>query len=443
MTNPHATSVPRPVPHLQLFDFLDPAEYASLLEHVRTRVDAMPASTVLVPETLTPKQDDAVRRSRVDPDVELVWPPFEERLLGLLPHLRRELGIARFPLGSIERQLTVHADGDFFSRHLDENFAGTDGARMITFVYYFNAEPRLFDGGQLRLSDTVDDADGTAHPAASYTEIEPVANSIVFFPATGYHEVLPVRALGEGPGAVRCTVNGWFRAGDLGRPLTPSVDPAVLSLLGARYVPRVSDHGFTVRPTPEPVQGLLTSLWELGHDDVRPEGSDRAYFPEGDPDLLPMGRFGDDILTHLIPMHQRWAGVELQPVAAYGMRIYREGQRVEMHIDRPATHVISSMMVVAQDVDAPWPLHLDVDDRRHELYVQPGQMLLYEGASCPHGHLVSFAGRSYVIALFHYCPVGWSHSVESIVHRGVTEGVIDVGGSVRAIPRADPRWRRA
>ncbi len=34
---------------------------------------------------------------------------------------------------------------------------------MITFVYYFNAEPRLFDGGQLRLCDTVDDADGTAH----------------------------------------------------------------------------------------------------------------------------------------------------------------------------------------------------------------------------------------------------------------------------------------
>ncbi len=160
------------------------------------------------------------------------------------------------------------------------------------------------------------------------------------------------------------------------------MDPAVLSLLGARYVPRVSDHGFTVAPMPEAVRGLLTSLWELGQATSAPRAA-TGLFPEGDPDLLPLGRFGDDILTNLVPLHQRWAGEHCSPSPRIGMRIYREGQRVEMHIDRPATHVVSSMMVVAQDVDAPWPFHLDVDDRRHELYVQPGQMLLYEGRLVP------------------------------------------------------------
>ncbi len=116
------------VPHLQLFDFLLPHEIESLLEHVDLHPESMPPSTVLAPDTFAVSRDHEVRRSRVDLDVESVWSPFEDRLMALLPHLRREFGIAHFVFGSLERQLTVHADGDFFSRHLDENFAGPTAA---------------------------------------------------------------------------------------------------------------------------------------------------------------------------------------------------------------------------------------------------------------------------------------------------------------------------
>jgi len=433
MTDPVARGTPSAVPYLQLLDFLEPTEYKMLLEHVASRADSMSASTVTAPDTFVVSQDNEVRRSRIDPAVELVWPPFEDRLTALLPHLRRELEIGRFALGSIERQLTVHTDGDFFTRHLDENNPWTDGCRMITFVYYFSAEPKLFEAGQLRLYDTVEDGNGVSGPADSYTEIEPVANSIVFFPSSTYHEVVPVRALGEGPGAIRCTVNGWYHAGDLGRPLTPPMEPAVLNLLASRYLPRMTDGGFALRPTPEPIQRLLESLWELGQHDIHPERADPAYFPDGDPELLPMGRFGDEVLCRLAPVHERWAGVPLRPVAAYGMRIHRAGQRVAMHIDRPATHVISSMLVVAQDVDAPWPLQLELLERRHELHVQPGQMLLYESASSPNGYLTPLSGRFYTIALLHYCPEEWPHSIESLARRALDEGIIDAGGRVQPL----------
>ena len=440
MTETAAPGTPRTVAHLQLFDFLDGEEYQSLLDHVASRANSMAASTVIDPNTFAVSRDAAFRRSRVDPEVELVWPPFEDRLRALLPHLRRELGVERFTLGSIERQLTVHTDGDFFSRHLDENHPWTDGCRMITFVYYFNAEPRLFEGGQLRLYDNVQDPGGASHPAESYTEIEPVPNSIVFFPANSNHEVVPVRALGDGPGSIRCTVNGWYRAGDLGRPLTPPVEPAVLNLICSRLVPRVGDHGFAIRPTPEPIHRALESLWELGRDDSRPEAGDPVYFPDGAPEMLPIGPFGNEILERLLPLHEEWAGTPLRAVGAYGMRIYRSGQRATMQVDRPGTHVVSSMLVVAQDVDAPWPFQLELAERRHELHLQPGQMLLYEGAASPHGHLVPLAGRAYVVLFLHYCPVDWPHSEESLIRQALADGIIDVSGRVQPLLRGDPRW---
>jgi hypothetical protein len=99
------------------------------------------------------------------------------------------------------------------------------------------------------------------------------------------------------------------------------------------------------------------------------------------------------------------------------------------------------MLVVGQDVDAPWPFHLDLGERRHTLFVQPGQMLFYEGASCPHGHLAGLQGRHYVVALLHYCPLDWWHSTESLVRAAITDGTIDASGRLLPMLRADPRWR--
>ena len=425
--------------YVRLPDFLDPDELATLASFAAGRAETMAPSTVLDPEDSEVRRDDAYRRSQVDMSLDEVWPLFEHRLEALLPHVRRELDIARFALGSIERQLTAHGDGDFFARHIDENYPDTDGCRMITFVYYFDCGPREFEGGALRLFSSSVDEDGVQRPAEEYGELDPEPNSIVFFAADQAHEVTPVRATGNGPGAARWTVNGWFRASDLGRPAAPPVSAPTRNLLARRYVPSIGASAFGLRPTPEAAHQLLTALWELEQDAVRPEGGDVTYLTAGDPDFLPLGRFGDELLGRLQPLHESWAGTSLVPTAVYGLRIFRRGQRMAMHVDRISTHAVSSMLVVAQDVDEPWPLDLDVRDRRHRLFPQPGQMLIYEGASVPHGHPTPLQGDAFVVAMLHYRPVDWVVTEDHPARRALADGVIDeLGGLLDTGPARRP-----
>lgn len=42
----------------------------------------------------------------------------------------------------------------------------------------------------------------------------------------------------------------------------------------------------------------------------------------------------------------------------YGIRVYSRGNILNMHCDRPDTHIISAIINVQQDVEAPWPLQI-------------------------------------------------------------------------------------
>lgn len=418
-------------PHLQLFDVLEPDEHRQLLDHVADLMDTLQPSSVVHPGTEQGERDGSFRKSSVAPDLEPIWPLFEARLKALLPHVRREIGVSRFDLGSIERQLTVHRDGDFFSQHVDENHPGTNGSRMVTFVFYFNTEPRQFRGGTLRLYDS-EDRGGVLEPLDTYTEIEPVPNSIVFFPAGTSHEVTPVVAEGDGPGSLRWTVNGWFRAGHTGREALPQPDRRARIVLQERIVPRVAPAPFTVRPTPAAVHDLLTALFELRSAQGHPETADVEHFPDGGPEHVPVGHLGDEVLRRLLPLHEAWAGTDLEPSGAYGLRVFKEGQTLAMKVDRPGTHVITSVLSVHQDLDRPWPLTLRADGRRHDVHLDEGHMLLYESASIPHGRLTPMPGREYAVLLLHYRPRDWGHDLDSVVKEGLARGIID--GAGRLIP---------
>jgi prolyl 4-hydroxylase len=43
--------------------------------------------------------------------------------------------------------------------------------------------------------------------------------------------------------------------------------------------------------------------------------------------------------------------------------------------------VISAILNVGQSVDEPWPLQIvDHEDKRHDVFLKPGEMLWYESA---------------------------------------------------------------
>lgn len=412
---------------LQIDEFLDGPEYDRLVAHVLSRLDHMAPSTVNHPGSDAGAYDETFRKSRVDMDLGDIWPLFEERLTTLLPHVRKELGIERFELGSVERQLTVHGNGDFFSRHVDENHPGTNSSRVITFVYYFNVAPKEFCGGALRLYSPQDPT-VAGRALDAYVEIEPRANSIVFFPATTSHEVMAVSTAADGPAGLRFTVNGWFRVGHTGVEALPTVAPPTLTMLQERLLPRLGMPAFAVRPAPTSVHDVLAGVWELRSEETRPEDADPAYLPTGSPDFLDLGALGEELLEHLRPAHEDWADQPLVPTAAHGLRIYRRGQTLARHVDRCESHVVTSVVSVHQDVDRPWPLTLEIDGRAHDVHLGAGQMVTFESAAVPHGRYAPLDGREYVILQLHYRPRDWATSLPDVIRDGLDRGLIDRGG---------------
>ena len=211
--------------YMRIMDFLSPAEHQQLLEHaLACQADFQESGVVGRHGEDTLNYD--VRRSRTlsRARVEEIWNMFDRRLYGILPGVRKELGMAWFHLGEVERQLTAHGSGGFFAPHVDTGHP-IAANRRISCVYYFYASPRRFTGGELRVYDTwVTPSGSTA--AATYTTLTPVDNSIVFFPSDKFHEVCPVRCETDAFAGSRFTMTIWFREGPRPTPVDSSKAPA-------------------------------------------------------------------------------------------------------------------------------------------------------------------------------------------------------------------------
>ena len=110
----------------------------------------------------------------------------------------------------------------------------------------------------------------------------------------------------------------------------------------------------------------------------------KGIFGDIVPDFVQHGEPG--LLQRIQGIHEEWAAAAgpLQPVTAYGMRVYRRGASLAFHTDRVDTHVISSIFHIDHlydDEAQPWPIEIEGHDgKRHAVSLAPGQMLLYESA---------------------------------------------------------------
>lgn len=130
-------------------------------------------------------------------------------------------------------------------------------------------------------------------------------------------------------------------------------------------------------------------------------------------DLRPL-YFRDDelndwVLSELHPLHEAWSGVELVENNAYGLRVYRNGSSLLMHVDQPNTHVISCILHVDHSEDSePWPLVIeDFQGNTNEVFLESGDLLFYESSKCLHGRPRTFHGSWYSSIFVHYYPKGW------------------------------------
>jgi Rps23 Pro-64 3,4-dihydroxylase Tpa1-like proline 4-hydroxylase len=190
-----------------LDEFLAPQEVEELIAYTLTREAAFRTSEIISPSGKPGVTDYSHRRSRVLLDLDRYEELILSRIERVLPRVREQLGVEDFPITRTEMQITASNDGDFFRPHCDDG-QETIAGRRLTFVYFFHREPAQFDGGELRLHDSLH-ADAN-FSMGSYEMIVPQQNQIVFFLCSTLHEITPVLCRSRAFADSRFTVNGWL-----------------------------------------------------------------------------------------------------------------------------------------------------------------------------------------------------------------------------------------
>jgi SM-20-related protein len=131
------------------------------------------------------------------------------KIRAAMPEVMTKLKLPPFPVGHIECQVTANTDGSYFRVHTDSGHSEIDATRQLTYVYYYNREPKGFAGGELRIYDDQIRNDKLAR-TDSFRVFEPRNNSIVFFHAAVMHEVTQVHVPSKDFRDSRFTVNGWI-----------------------------------------------------------------------------------------------------------------------------------------------------------------------------------------------------------------------------------------
>ena len=207
-------SAGRPIKCLPVFvkrDFLTKGELRGLTKYVLMHEADFMESSVIPDGVPEGANDPSYRKSRVLYELGEYGALIQDRLLGLLPDALRLFNRESFALSHIDTQITASNDGDFFKVHQDNSMVEPLDIprREISFVHYFNSEPKAFRGGQLRFYDAEDGEVPSSGKNRARTII-PSQNTLVLFPSSYNHEVLPVRCPTGKFAHSRFTANGWL-----------------------------------------------------------------------------------------------------------------------------------------------------------------------------------------------------------------------------------------
>jgi len=127
------------------------------------------------------------------------------------------------------------------------------------------------------------------------------------------------------------------------------------------------------------------------------------------------------IVNEMREVLQWWTEQRLKHTSTFGLRLYKRGSMLINHIDRMDTHLASAVLQVSQhniDEGGGWPLEVlvpptcvDTEEapcHRAEVYMQPGEMVLYEGARIMHGRPMRLRGEAFGNVFTHFAPIDWN-----------------------------------
>lgn len=181
-----------------------------------------------------------------------------------------------------------------------------------------------------------------------------------------------------------------------------------------KYVPRLTQDGFTKRKLSDELFFQIKKYYEdninnfyMEESGLGTNGIGNVKDLEGPAAYIAYNHdFTTLVLENLKKVHEDWCEFELKASMGYGPRKYINGSYLQPHADKPYTHVISSIVNIDQDDNHDWPLQIyGYDNKVHEVFLKPGEILLYEGSKLLHGRILPYKGTHFVNLFLHYRPV--------------------------------------
>jgi prolyl 4-hydroxylase len=167
--------------------------------------------------------------------------------------------------------------------------------------------------------------------------------------------------------------------------------------------------GFKKASLPAEIRHRLVEHLSSNRDRFRAE-TPIEYLANDDPATIPALYFEDKelnaaLITDLQALHEEWSGMKLLQSACYGIRIYQRGSYLYNHLDHTQSHIISSTICVDHRLSDRWPLYIEgVDGTPHQIDLDTGEMIFYEGSRLRHGRPYPMPGDYYASIFVHYRP---------------------------------------
>lgn len=181
------------------------------------------------------------------------------------------------------------------------------------------------------------------------------------------------------------------------------------------FIPGLTETGYKLMEQTDKMKKCLFPWWEkeseraIPHGPVAGDYTNHHTVPLTKLDLDEFQHVRVCIVSEMKEIMQWWTGHNLKHTSTFGMRFYHRDSMLINHVDRADTHLASAVIQVMQEADpnGGWPLELRNENGLHEVYLQPGQLVLYEGARLFHGRPMRFKGEKFGNIFNHFAPVDW------------------------------------
>lgn len=304
----------------------------------------------------------------------------------------------------------LYQPGQYFRAHYDYfegeegmSHIGNMGNRLWTCMIYLNDN---LEGGQTKFPNL----DLEFIPKKGMAVLWQNINKKGEFETDSLHEGCDVIS------GNKYIITAWIRENEIQN--TPPPNPIEMSSIKRfkdyTQLPKLTKMGFEVKKLPQGIWNFILGMY----DDVKEIKQEETFdgkdyiipnnLNKNSSDIFSLDRIYEkrDILHGLLlELHKEWCGEDIEPSFVYGIRSYNYGSKLTIHKDRVETHHISSIICVDKNLNGNKDWGLDIqshDGEWHRVFIQPGEILLYESAVCDHGRNEIFEGEYYRNMFIHY-----------------------------------------